>query len=115
MQFFITTALSALIIATATELGKRSAFMAALLISLPLSSILALTFLYWGTGDAEKVASLSMGIFWLVLPTLAFFLVLPVMLRHGWSFWLALPAASLAMAALFAGYSWALAKLGIQL
>ena len=45
-----------------------------------------MTWLYLDTGDAEKVARLSTGIFWLVLPSLALFIALPLLLRAGWPF-----------------------------
>lgn len=114
MKFLINTIVSALIIATVAEVGKRSSFIAALMISLPITSILALIFLYAETKDAQKVAALSVGIFWLVLPTLLFFLILPLFLRWGLSFWAALPLASGALIALFVGYAWALRKFGVQ-
>ena len=106
---------SALIIATVTGVGKRSSFFAALTISLPITSIIALSFLYAETKDVQKVASLSIGVFWLVLPTLLFFLALPLFLRWGWNFWLALPVASSLLIAVFWGYSWVLGKFGIQM
>ena len=55
----------------------------------PARSILAMVWLWRDTGDSERIAALSEGTFWLVLPTLPMFLVLPA-LRHGVSFWIAL-------------------------
>ncbi len=115
MRFLLNTLISALIIATVAEVGKRSSFLAALLVALPLTSILALSFLYWETGDGEKVAALSLGIFWLVLPTLLFFLLLPLLLKQGMSFWAALPASMIALVAVFFGYAWALKKIGVSI
>ena len=77
MKFLLNTLISAVIIAAAAEVGKRSSFVGALLVALPLTSILAISFLYLETGDVQKVTALSYGIFWLVLPTLLFFLLLP--------------------------------------
>src|SRR3712207_1028244 len=87
MKFALNTLLSSLIIASVVELGRRSAFLGALLMSLPLTSILALSFLYVETRDTQKVIALSNGIFWLVLPSLIFFLLLPALLRSGAGFW----------------------------
>jgi hypothetical protein len=36
-------------------------------------------------GENERIAALSEGTFWLVLPTLPMFLVLPAMLRSGFA------------------------------
>lgn len=85
--------LSALIIVAISEIAKRSSFLGALLASLPLTSLLAFVWLYLDTGDAQKVAVLSADIFWLVLPSLALFLVLPLLIKMGWNFWFSLGAA----------------------
>ncbi len=68
------------------EVAKRSTFAAAILASLPLTSLLAMIWLFADTGDTQKVADLASGIFWLVLPSLALFIALPLMLRAGWPF-----------------------------
>jgi len=93
--------LSALIIYGASELGKRSTLMGSLLISLPLISILALTWLYVETKDVARISSMSLSVFWLVLPSLIFFVVLPVFLKHGMPFFAAMP---LALAIMVIGY-----------
>ena len=115
MKFLINTLLAAIIIATVAEVGKRSSFMGALLVALPLTSILAIVFLYIETKDLEKVANLSYGIFWLVLPTLLFFVALPIFLRQGLNFWVSLATASGLLIAVFIGYSWILRKCGIEI
>ena len=99
MMFAVKLALSALIIAAASELGKRSTFAGAILISLPLSSLLAITWLYVETKDTARVAAMTGGIFWAVLPSLLFFLVLPALLKRGWSYWPALGGACAVTAA----------------
>ncbi len=115
MKFVLTTLVSALIIASVAEIGKRSSLMAAILIALPVTSLLALIFLYLETGEVAKISALSMGIFWLVLPTLLFFLMLPALLRLGLGFWMALPASAAAMVGVFWAYSWMLGKFGIKI
>jgi len=70
--------------------------MGAILISLPLSSILAAIWLYRDTNDTDKVASLSWSILWVVVPSLVFFAVFPAALRGGVSFWPALAFACVA-------------------
>ncbi len=84
------------------EAAKRSALLGAVLASLPLTSLLAFLWLWRDTGDSEKIASLSVSIFWLVLPSLVLFVALPVLLRAGFGFWTSLAAASaLTVAAYF--------------
>ncbi len=115
MRFIINTVVSALIIAGFTELSRRQSFLAALLVSLPITSILALSFTFIETGDSAKVSGLSLSIFWLVIPSLGFFLLLPVLLRAGVNFWLALAISCIALAATYSVYSFGLKKIGVEL
>ena len=84
---------SALIVVAVSELAKRNTFVGALVASLPLTSLLAFIWLYWDTGDTARVASLSVNVFWLVLPSLALFLVLPLLIRWGLGLWVSLAGA----------------------
>ena len=86
MYFIIKTLLSALIIATVSELSRRYTTFAAVVISLPLTSILAFIWILSDTKDTAKIIELSYSVFWLVIPSLAFFLILPFLLRHGLNF-----------------------------
>ena len=85
--WLIKTLVTAVLVVAISEIGKRSSLAGALLASLPLTSLLALIWLYHDTGDAMQAAGLARGIFWLVLPSLAFFLVFPAGVKAGWSFW----------------------------
>lgn len=113
-HYIAKVAISAIIIVAISEIAKRSSAWAAALASLPLTSLLAFIWLHLETGDTERVAALSQGIFWLVLPSLVLFLVFPSMLRMGWSFWPSLVTASLATAAAYWAMAWALTKAGIK-
>lgn len=75
--------LSAGIIVAVSEIAKFNTGLGALIKSLPLISILAIIWLYLETKDTVKIAELSTGTFWLVLPTLPMFLVLPALLKSG--------------------------------
>ncbi len=99
----IKVAITAVLVVAISEVAKRSSLLGALLASLPLTSLLAIIWLWHDTGDSEQIASLTLGIFWLVLPSLVFFIVLPVMLRSDWAFWPSLAiSAGLTAAAYFA-------------
>ena len=82
--------ISALLIVAIAEISKRSSFMGALLASIPLISVMAILWIYIDTKDIEKISSLSTGIFWLVLPSLALFVSLPLLLKQGLDFYLSL-------------------------
>lgn len=98
LYYAIKVLLSAAILVAVSEIAKRSTLLGALLASLPLTSLLAFVWLYLDTGDTQKISALSLNIFWLVLPSLALFLVLPVFIKLGWGFWLSLALATLATA-----------------
>ena len=93
VYYAIKVLISAALIVLVSELAKRDSLLAALVASLPVTSLLAFVWLYWDTGDAARVSSLSLDIFWLVIPSLALFLTLPLFLRMAWSFWISLLAA----------------------
>jgi F0F1-type ATP synthase assembly protein I len=79
----VKVALTSLLVVAASEAAKRSIVVGAILASLPLTSLLAMVWLYADTRDPEKVAALATGIFWLILPSLTLLLVLPLLLRRG--------------------------------
>ena len=106
---------SAAIIVAVSEVAKVSAGLGALIKSLPLISILAMIWLYMDTRDSAKIAELSVGTFWLVLPTLPMFLVLPALLRAGWPFYPALAASVAVMAVCYLAAIPLLARFGVTL
>ena len=108
-------AISAALIVGVSEISKRSSFLGGLLGSLPLVSLLAFVWLYRDTRDTAKVAALSTIIFWLVLPSLALFLALPVLLKRGVAFYPALGLAIAVMLACYGAMVFVLTKLGIKL
>jgi hypothetical protein len=93
--------LTSLLVVSASEAAKRSVVVGAVLASLPLTSLLAMIWLYVDTRDAEKVAALASGIFWLILPSLTLLLVLPLLLRKGVPF---VPSVALSIALTAASY-----------
>ena len=114
-QYALKIGLSALILVAVAEVAKRSTFWAAALASLPLTSLLAFVWLYLDTGDVQKVVALAGGIFWLVLPSLLLFVLLPMLLRSGWGFWLSLVVSSAATALAYVGMIKLLGMFGIRL
>ena len=107
--------LSGVIIAAASEAAKRSPAIGAVILSLPLMSILAFIWLWRDTSDPEGIAALSQSTFWFVLPTVPMFLVLPALLRGGMGFWTSLGLSCLVTLALYAAMAWTLGKFGISL
>ncbi|MEO7325398.1 MAG: DUF3147 family protein [Dokdonella sp.] len=101
-QFLLKTLISALLIASASELARRSTLAGAVLVSLPLTSLFAIVWLWRDTHDAMRIATFANDILWLVVPSLLLFIVLPLMLRSGCSFALSLGGGVLAT---IVGYS----------
>ena len=99
MLYALKVLISALVIVGVTEVSKRAGTLwGGVLASLPLTSLLSFVWLYAETRDTGKIAALSWSIFWLVLPSLALFVTLPLLLKRGISF----PVALLASCALTA-------------
>ncbi|MBX9812148.1 MAG: DUF3147 family protein [Burkholderiales bacterium] len=107
--------LSALIIVAVSEVAKVNAGLGALIKSLPLISILAMIWLYLDTRDTGKIAELSVSTFWLVLPTLPMFLVLPALLKSGIGFYASLGISIAVMLACYAIAVPVLARFGITI
>ncbi len=107
----VTTAL----VVSVSEISKRSSLFGGLLASLPLVSYLAIIWLYVETGDTMKVIGLSKSVFWLVLPSLPFFLLLPFMLKRNMNFYVSLGVATIVMMGLYAAMVAVLRRYGIEL
>ena len=101
MYFLLKVAITALIVAAVSELARRYSLLAAALVSLPLTSILAFVWTYQDTKDVQKIIELSYGILWLIVPSCFFFVLLPVLLKSGVKFY---PALALSCVAMSAGY-----------
>ena len=71
------------IVVAASELAKKSAVFGALVVSLPLTSILAMTALYHDTRDASQVADFAESIVWLVKPSVPLFVDRQVLVMIG--------------------------------
>lgn len=108
-------ALSGVIIAVVSEVAQRRPGLGALIVSLPLVSIISIIWLWRDTGDVQRIAAHAEATFWLVLPTLPMFLVFPALLRNGTGFWLALAASCVLTVALYLLTIWLLPKFGISI
>jgi hypothetical protein len=115
LYFIIKAAVSGLIVAAVSEIARRHPGWGGLVASLPLTSLLAMLWLWRDSGDSTRVAELAAGTFWFILPSLPLFLLLPAMLRSGVGFWLAMAIGVTVTLALYAVMFWAAPKLGLKL
>lgn len=114
MFLVIKAIISGLLVAAASETAKRFPVWGAIMVSVPLISLLTAIWMNFETKDTEQVAAFLKGVFWAHLPTLVFFLLCPSLLRSGMSFW---PAMLLSMAAtiiVFFVYAMILRQFGID-
>ena len=116
MWYYIIKVLtSSVIIVAISEISKRSSLMGSILASIPLISFLALIWLYIETKDVAKIADLSSGIFWLVIPSLSFFLLFPYLLKRNVQFFVAMTIAAIVMIISYFLMLYVLKKFGIKI
>ncbi len=113
--YLIKLFLSAFLIVVISEISKRTTLLGGLLASLPLVSILGLSWLYIDTKNTEKVAQLTTSIFWMVLPSLSLFVVLPILLKTKLSFLASLSISLVIMSICYLLMILILNKVGIRL
>lgn len=116
MYFFIKCLVSGILVALISEVGRRHSMAGAVIASLPITSILALVWLYQDTKNVEKVVALSNGVALIVLPSLIFFILLSLfMAKLNFGFYLSLGLACLGMTVTYSLYAWLLVKMGVSL
>lgn len=89
-KYLLKLLISSVLIVLISETSKKSSLLGSILASLPIVSLLAIVWLYIETKSVQVVSALSKDIFWLVLPSLAFFWLFPYFLKHRWGFTVAM-------------------------
>lgn len=107
--------ISGFLVAIASEVARRWPGWGALIVSLPLVSLLTFIWLWLDTRDSSRIAELSQSTFWFFVPSMPMFLVLPAMLRAGVSFWIALLVACTLTIVLYWGMTLFGPKVGLRL
>ncbi|MDD3788110.1 MAG: DUF3147 family protein [Petrimonas sp.] len=113
--YIIKVLLSSVIIVAISEISKRSTMLGSILASVPLVSLLAIIWLYLDTKDVKQVADLSQGVFWMVIPSLLFFILFPAMIHKNVNFWVSLVTSLAVMIIAYFVMLFILKKIGIQL
>ena len=113
--YLLKISITVILIVVISEVAKRSSLIGGILASIPLVSVLAMTWLYIDTKDIQKVSELSISIVWLVIPSLTLFVSLPILLKKEINFYLSLMIAISMTAVVYFLMIWALGKLGIKL
>jgi len=115
LYLVIKAAISGIIVAAVSEIARRYPGWGGLVASLPLTSLLAMLWLWRDTGDKLRIADLSISTFWFFLPSVPLFVALPLLLRSGLGFWLSMAIVVAGTLALYALMFWAAPKLGLKL
>jgi hypothetical protein len=115
IRFVIKVLLTSVLIVTISEVGKRNSIMAAVYASLPLTTLLAMVWLYLDTYDTQKVSSLSWNVLIAVIPSHVFLIALPLLVKFGYNFWLSLFISMVITAIAYWAYVVILKHYGINL
>lgn len=115
LYFIVKVLVSAVIIGLISEISKKSTLLGSILASVPLTSILAIIWLYNDTKDEAQIIDLSYNIFWLVLPSLVFFLAFPMLLKANVNFYISLVIAAAIMVLCYFGMVFVMGKIGYKI
>lgn len=115
IYYIIKILISAVMITAISEISKKSSLIGGILASVPLVSVLGMIWLYIDTQSNEKISQFSTSVFWLVIPSLSLFLVLPMLLKMKFSFYLALPISIAVMIICYYIMIFILGKFGLKL
>jgi hypothetical protein len=115
LYLLVKAAISGVIVAIVSEVAKRYPGFGALIASLPLVSVLGMMWLWHDKPDISNMAAHVEATFWFVLPSLPMFLLMPVLLRQGVSFWAALLVGCALTIALYLLMTWAGPRFGLRL
>jgi len=106
---------SAILIVAISEIAKRNTGFAALVAALPLTSLFAFVWLHVEGSPPSQIADLSKQIFWLVLPSLVLFLLLPILLKQGLGFWFSLSLSAAATIGCYFVFFFLVRRFGVHL
>jgi hypothetical protein len=115
LYYILKIFVSAFVIVVISEIAKRHSGFAALVASLPLTSLLAMIWMHFDGVESAKIAELSGQIFWLVIPSLLLFVLLPLLLKQGLGFWLSLGLSVTTTITCYMALLPLLRRLGVQL
>ena len=114
VYILIKTLITALTVVIISEIAKRSSLIAGLLASIPLTSLLAFIWLYWDTRNEQKIIDLSYSILLMVIPSLTFFIILPLALKANFSFFISMTVAIISTAVAYWVFFEILNRIGIN-
>jgi hypothetical protein len=115
LYLFIKAAISGAIVAAVSEIARRYPGWGGLVASLPLTSLLAMLWLFRDTHDAGRVAELSISTIWFIIPSVPLFIALPLLIRSGVGFWASMALVVAGTLLLYAAMFWIAPKVGLKI
>ena len=107
--------ITALIVVVVSEISRRSTIIAGLIASIPLTSLLAILWIYFETSDVENIKNLSSNILLMIPPSLTFFIFLPLFIDMKIEFYLSVFLSIVITAIVYWLYFYILGIIGINL
>jgi len=104
--YLIKLGISLAVILASAEAAKRSPTLGAIIVALPMVSMLSMTWLYWDTKDALKVSAYAREIAYLGPLTIIFFLPFLFEQRTHWPYWLNFSLGFVALALVFGAWGY---------
>ena len=113
LYLVIKTFTTAIVVVVVAEIAKRSSILAGLIVSIPLTTFLAFIWLYWETKDTQKIIDLSNATLLMVIPSLSFFIFIPILLKLNLSFIISMIGAVLLTAVCYFIFLFILQRIGL--
>jgi len=107
--------ITALIVVVISEISRRSTIIAGLIASIPLTSLLAIIWIYFETSDVENIKNLSSNILLMIPPSLTFFICLPIFIDMKIEFYVSVLFSIVITAIVYWLYFYILGIIGINL
>ncbi|WP_105615984.1 DUF3147 family protein [Vallitalea okinawensis] len=115
MLNIIKTIITAILITFVAWISKKSPTIGGIVVSLPITSMLAMMWLYVDTKDNQVVMELSNSVVWALIPSILFFICMSFLLKKQLNFYLAMLISSGVMAGGYYIYVKILGIFGIQI
>ena len=115
VYYLVKTLFTAIIIVIVSEVAKKSSLLGAIIISIPLTSLLAFVWLYFDTKDYQKVIDLSYATILLTIPSFAFFIILPILIKMKQNFAISIIISIIGTSIFYFIFIYILKKFGVSI
>jgi hypothetical protein len=113
LSYIVKILITVAVVISASEIAKRFPALGAMVVALPITSIIAMSFLYYDTKDSTKLSEFSRSIPPVVIPSIAFFYAFSYLIDRSFSFVMAILLASLIMLSIYGLYLFLLTRIGL--